>query len=42
MEFKHIELSQLLVSPANMRGVAKKPDLTNILPSVRTAASSCR
>lgn len=36
MELKHIELSQLLVSPANMRGVAKKPDLTNILPSVRT------
>ena len=36
MELKHIELSQLVVSPANMRGVAKKPDLTNILPSVRT------
>ncbi|MDP3782594.1 MAG: ParB/RepB/Spo0J family partition protein, partial [Sphingopyxis sp.] len=35
MELKHIELSQLSVSPANMRGVAKKPDLTNILPSVR-------
>lgn len=35
MELKHIELSQLVVSPANMRGVAKKPDLTNILPSVR-------
>ncbi|AMG73837.1 ParB/RepB/Spo0J family partition protein [Sphingopyxis granuli] len=35
MELKHIELSQLAVSPANMRGVAKKPDLTNILPSVR-------
>ncbi len=35
MEFQHIELSQLVVSPANMRGVAKKPDLTNILPSVR-------
>ena len=35
MELKHIELSQLIVSPANMRGVAKKPDLTNILPSVR-------
>ena len=36
MELKHIELSQLVVSTANMRGVAKKPDLTNILPSVRT------
>src|SRR3546814_6077690 len=35
MELKHIELSQLSVSPANMRGVAQKPDLTNILPSVR-------
>ena len=35
MELKHIELSQLSVSPANMRGIAKKPDLTNILPSVR-------
>ncbi len=35
MELKHIELSQLSVSPANMRGVAKKPDLTNILPSLR-------
>ncbi len=35
MELKHIELSQLSVSSANMRGVTKKPDLTNILPSVR-------
>lgn len=35
MELKHIELSQLSVSPANMRGVTKKPDLANILPSVR-------
>lgn len=35
MDLKHIELSQLVVSPANMRGIAKKPDLTNILPSVR-------
>lgn len=35
MELKHIAISQLVVSPANMRGVAKKPDLTNILPSVR-------
>jgi len=35
MELKHIELSHLSVSPANMRGVTKKPDLINILPSVR-------
>ncbi|MDR7059170.1 MULTISPECIES: ParB N-terminal domain-containing protein [unclassified Sphingopyxis] len=35
MEFQHIELSRLSVSSANMRGVTKKPDLTNILPSVR-------
>lgn len=35
MELKHIELSRLSVSPANMRGATKKPDLTNILPSVR-------
>ncbi len=35
MELKHIDISQLSVSPANMRGIAKKPDLTNILPSVR-------
>ena len=35
MELKHIDISQLSVSPANMRCVTKKPDLTNILPSVR-------
>lgn len=35
MELKHIAISQLAVSPANMRWTAKKPDLTNILPSVR-------
>ena len=35
MELKHIELSRLSVSAANMRGITKKPDLTNILPSVR-------
>ena len=35
MELKHIDISQLSVSSANMRGIAKKPDLTNILPSVR-------
>ncbi len=35
MELKHIAISQLSVSPANMRGITKKPDLTNILPSIR-------
>lgn len=35
MELKHIDISHLSVSSANMRGVTKKPDLTNILPSVR-------
>ena len=35
MELKHIAISQLVVSPANMRGTAKNPDLTNLLPSVR-------
>ena len=35
MELKHIDIANLSVSSANMRGVAKKPDLTNILPSVR-------
>lgn len=35
MELKHIDIANLSVSPANMRGVTKKPDLTNILPSVR-------
>ena len=35
MEFQHIELSRLSVSSANMRGITKKPDITNILPSVR-------
>jgi ParB family chromosome partitioning protein len=35
MELRHIELSNLSVSPANMRGQKKAPDLTNILPSVR-------
>ncbi|OWQ92413.1 ParB/RepB/Spo0J family partition protein [Sphingopyxis witflariensis] len=35
MELKHIDIANLSVSPANMRGIAKKPDLTNILPSVR-------
>ncbi|MBJ7440596.1 MAG: ParB/RepB/Spo0J family partition protein [Sphingopyxis sp.] len=35
MELKHIDIANLSVSSANMRGIAKKPDLTNILPSVR-------
>jgi len=35
MELRHIELSNLTVSSANMRGQKKAPDLTNILPSVR-------
>lgn len=35
MELKHIDIVNLSVSSANMRGIAKKPDLTNILPSVR-------
>ncbi|MBB6425109.1 ParB/RepB/Spo0J family partition protein [Sphingopyxis sp. JAI128] len=35
MELKHIDIANLSVSSANMRGVTKKPDLTNILPSIR-------
>lgn len=35
MELKHIDIANLSVSSANMRGVTKKPDLANILPSVR-------
>jgi ParB family chromosome partitioning protein len=35
MELKHIDIACLSISPANMRGVKKAPDLTNILPSVR-------
>lgn len=35
MELKHIDIARLSVSPANMRGGSKAPDLTNILPSVR-------
>ena len=35
MELKHIDIANLAVSTANMRGVRKAPDLTNILPSVR-------
>jgi ParB family chromosome partitioning protein len=35
MELKHIDIACLSVSPANMRGIKKQHDLTNILPSVR-------
>ena len=35
MELKHIDITNLSVSPANMRVKGKTPDLTNILPSVR-------
>lgn len=35
MELKHIDIAQLSVSTANMRGATKKPDLTNIMPSIR-------
>lgn len=35
MELKHIDIAKLSVSPVNMRGVKKAPDLTNIFPSVR-------
>lgn len=35
MGLKHIDIACLWVSPFNMRGVKKAPDLANILPSVR-------
>ena len=35
MELKHIDISRLSISPANMRGTTKKSDLSNILPSIR-------
>jgi ParB family chromosome partitioning protein len=35
MELKHIDIARLSISPANMRGGKKAPDLTNIMPSVR-------
>jgi ParB family chromosome partitioning protein len=35
MELKHIDIANLSVSPVNMRGQKRAPDLTNILPSVR-------
>jgi len=35
MELRHIELDNLCVSAANMRARGTKPDIGNILPSVR-------
>lgn len=35
MELRHIDIGQLSVSRVNMRVKGSKPDLTNILPSVR-------
>ena len=35
MELRHIALSALSISTANMRGKGKAPDLGNILPSIR-------
>lgn len=35
MELKHIDIARLSISPSNIRGGRKQPDLTNILPSVR-------
>jgi len=35
MELKHIDIANLTVSTANMRGKGKAPDLSNILPSIR-------
>ncbi|TPG15800.1 chromosome partitioning protein ParB [Sphingomonas koreensis] len=35
MELKHIDLAQLSVSPTNMRVKGARPDIANILPSVR-------
>jgi ParB family transcriptional regulator, chromosome partitioning protein len=35
MELKHIQIDNLAVSTANMRGKGKAPDLSNILPSIR-------
>jgi ParB family chromosome partitioning protein len=36
MDFRHIELTNLTLSAANMRGAKKGTDLSNILPSVRS------
>jgi len=35
MDLKHIPLSQLKVSPLNMRHARKAPDISDILPSIR-------
>lgn len=35
MELKHIDIAKLCVSPVNMRGQKKAPDISNILPTVR-------
>lgn len=35
MELKHLNLSQLSVSPANMRRGRRAPDISDLLPSVR-------
>jgi ParB family chromosome partitioning protein len=35
MELRHIELANLCVSAANMRARGTRPDIGNILPSVR-------
>jgi ParB family transcriptional regulator, chromosome partitioning protein len=35
MELRHIDIDNLSVSTANMRGKGKAPDLGNILPSIR-------
>ena len=36
MQLDHIEIGKLKISPANMRHGRKAPDITDILPSVRT------
>jgi hypothetical protein len=35
MKLDHIALDRLSISPANMRGGKKPPDITAILPSIR-------
>lgn len=35
MGLAHISIDQLIVSPANMRGGRRKPDISDILPSVK-------
>jgi ParB family transcriptional regulator, chromosome partitioning protein len=36
MQLGHIEIQKLEISPANMRRYGRKPDLANILPTVRS------